>query len=280
MSRCTSHARLLEAFVDGELSTERILEVENHIADCPVCLERVRLNHALKVSVREVVRGSTEVTESFERRVAAALAAERQRTELSALPKVTLLPWRAVLPMVAAAAVVLVWAASNQENREVSSYDQPLAMRAQTTDGVEALIDDFVRYHADDRPADVEEIPEPATMTGFQPELGLPVHVPRLDRYGASWEFGALVPVRSHHQRAALMRYRLGNRRVTVYVYDASKYPLRARLEPRVVGNVPVFVGERFGYSIAAAERHGVGYAAAADLDDTETAELVAAAFP
>ena len=36
----------------------------------------------------------------------------------------------------------------------------------------------------------------------------------------------------------------------------------------------PVHVGERRGYSIAAREQHGVGYAVAADTDD-ESAELV-----
>ena len=53
-------------------------------------------------------------------------------------------------------------------------------------------------------------------------------------------------------------------------------FPLRARLEPRVVRELPVYVGTRRGYSIAATEQRGVGYAAAGDLDDEETAELVA----
>ena len=52
--------------------------------------------------------------------------------------------------------------------------------------------------------------------------------------------------------------------------------PLRARLEPRVVRDMAVYVGTRRGYSIAAAEQRGVGYAAATDLDDAETAELIA----
>jgi hypothetical protein len=89
-----------------------------------------------------------------------------------------------------------------------------------------------------------------------------------------------MIPVSDHKNRAALMRYRLGNRRITVYLYDASKYPLRSRLEPQVVRNRSVFVGQRQGYSIAAAEQKHVGVAATTDLDGYETAELVAAAFP
>jgi hypothetical protein len=41
-----------------------------------------------------------------------------------------------------------------------------------------------------------------------------------------------------------------------------------------------VYVGHRSGYTIAAAEKRNVGVAAAADLDDYETAELVASVFP
>jgi len=43
-----------------------------------------------------------------------------------------------------------------------------------------------------------------------------------------------------------------------------------------VVRNLPVYVGSRRGYSIAALEKRGVGYAVATDLDDRESAELVA----
>jgi hypothetical protein len=67
--------------------------------------------------------------------------------------------------------------------------------------------------------------------------------------------------------------------RVTLYIYDASRFPLRASLEPRIVRDVPVFVGTRRGYSIAAAEQRGLGYAVATDLNDAQSAELVAASF-
>jgi len=80
-------------------------------------------------------------------------------------------------------------------------------------------------------------------------------------------------------ERAALFRYRLANRPVTVYVYDARRVPLRAVLEPRVVHNQAVHVGERRGYSIAALERRGVGYAVATDMDGDESAEIVATAY-
>jgi hypothetical protein len=48
------------------------------------------------------------------------------------------------------------------------------------------------------------------------------------------------------------------------------------QLEPRVIGNRAVFVGVHHGYSIAAVEQRGVGYVIATDLDDRESAEMLA----
>ena len=112
--------------------------------------------------------------------------------------------------------------------------------------------------------------------TVAEPEVGIPIKVPSLHEYGADWEGGGLMAV-ARNPQAASLRYRLRDHRITVYIYDSSRYPLRARLEPRVVGDVPVYVGRRRGYSIAAAERRGIGYAMASDLDDAESAEIVAA---
>jgi hypothetical protein len=49
-------------------------------------------------------------------------------------------------------------------------------------------------------------------------------------------------------------------------------------LQQRLVRERPVYVGKRGGYSIAAAERSGIGYALATDLDDVASANLVLAA--
>jgi hypothetical protein len=79
------------------------------------------------------------------------------------------------------------------------------------------------------------------------------------------------------NQRAASFQYRLGGHRMTLYVYDSSRFPMAKRLQQRLVGAEPVYVGVRRGYSIGATTEHrGVGYALASDLSDAETAELVA----
>jgi len=136
---------------------------------------------------------------------------------------------------------------------------------------VDRLLDELVTYHARETEPEVREL---ALFRQREPEVGLPLRIPTFQEYGARWEGGSVVPLET--QRAASLRYRIGSHRFTIYVYDSNRFPLRARLEPRVVRDQPVYVGTRRGYSIAAAEQRGVGYAAATDLDDLETAELVA----
>ena len=97
---CRRMSPLLEPFVDGELEPEKVLEVEQHVAECRVCAERVRLNDALRASTRRAVRAAAPVSVEFEQRILAAFSAERERqaaqqnTERDSRSK--MLSWRGV----------------------------------------------------------------------------------------------------------------------------------------------------------------------------------------
>lgn len=277
---CRSVSPLLEAFVDGELPTDRVLEIEQHLLDCGPCGERLRLANALRTSIQRAAMADARPSAGFEARLRAAMAAEGERQAREQAPQHgKVLPWRTIVPLATAAAVSLVWAgASNDATRSQRAESQP--RRTHTADivtsvnGVDQLIEEFVEHHM--RPS-TPEVTEPSLVQHFEPQVGVPVRLPSLQQYGARWEGGSVVPAPDHSQRAASLQYRVGGHRVTLYVYNASRYPLRARLEPRVVRNMPVYVGNRHGYSIAAVESRGVGYAVATDLDDRESAELAAA---
>jgi anti-sigma factor RsiW len=304
MSACRRAAPLLESFVDGELPADKVLEAEQHMLECNCCRERVRLTHALQVSTRRAVRADAQPSEEFQARLLRALAAERAqegqaaaaRSEQERRARSKPLPWRTIVPVAAAAGFTLAFAASKEssdllpgdgmERRPLTGAGMTsLAEAMPVTASVDRLLEELVEHHATSAAPDVTE---PAEVRYLEPEVGVPLQLPSLNQYGARWEGASVVPIRHappvlvasqapRNLRAASLRYRLGAHRVTLYVYDSSRFPLRATLEPSVVRNMPVYVGSRRGYSIAAVERRGLGWAVATDLGDRESAELVAA---
>lgn len=275
-TQCRHFMPLLEPLRDGELSPVQVVEVEAHLAECERCTERLRLSEAMRASLKQVVRAEASVTDAFQERIRLALAAEREREERleQDLPHVRMLSWRSIMPIAAAAAVVMVWAAS-ANNRPSDVAAGASMYQSSAPASVEKLLEDLVKNH---ERASVPQFTEPTLLPQLEPEVGVPVTLPNFKQYGARWEGVSVVPV--SNQRAASLRYRIAGHKLTVYVYDASRFPVRSTLQQRVVRDEPVYVGSRHGVSIAATERrNGVGYAIATDLNKDESAELVASIY-
>jgi anti-sigma factor RsiW len=168
----------------------------------------------------------------------------------------------------------MVWAAS-ANNGQTDVAVHRASMEALSPSSVEKLLEDLVANH---QRASGPQFIEPGVLPQLEPEVGVPVKAPNFKPFGARWEGGSVVPVSNQH--AASLRYRIAGHRLTVYVYDASRMPVRTTLEQRMVRDEPVYVGSRHGVSIAATERNnGVGYAVATDLNNDESAELVASIY-
>ena len=274
---CRHFVALLEPFRDGELSLVDVVEVEAHLDECERCAERLRLGEAMRVSLKQFVRQDAQVSDAFDLRIAQALAAEREREERLESPGEAhgrMLSWRGIVPIAAAAAVVMVWAAS-ANNRAVDGAHVAKGDVASPPASVEKLIEDLVANH---QRSTGPQFTEQTLLPQLEPEVGVPVRAPNFKQYGARWEGVSLVPV--SNQRAASLRYRIAGHKLTVYIYDASRVPVRSTLQQRVVRDEPVYVGSRHGVSIAATERsNGVGYAIATDLNKDESAELVASIY-
>lgn len=274
-SSCRQISPLLEAFGDEELAADKLLEVEQHLVDCDTCGERIRLNHAMHLSVRSAVRAAAPVMPGFEERIAAALRAEASREEVVDIAvereaqHSRMLSWRSVVPMAAAAALTLVWAASTSKQQVQSGATTTAHLST-----ADQLLEELVDHHMNARGP---RVTEPALLSQLEPEVGVPLNLPSLKAYGARWEGANVVPVSNLH--AASLRYNMGGRHVTLYVYNSTRVPIESRLKARTVRNEPVYVGTRRGVSIAAAEHRGVGYALASDFSDDESAELVAAVY-
>jgi len=274
---CRHFVALLEPFRDGELSPADVVEVEAHLDECARCAERLRLGEALRGSLKQFVRADAVVTEAFQLRIAQALSAEREREERLATPAevhARMLSWRGIVPIAAAAAVVMVWAAS-ANNRAIDGAHVAKGDVASTPASVEKLLEELVANH---QRSTGPQFTEQTLLPQLEPEVGVPVRAPNFKQYGARWEGVSVVPV--SNQRAASLRYRIAGHKLTVYIYDASRVPVRSTLQQRVVRDEPVYVGSRHGVSIAATERsNGVGYAIATDLNKDESAELVASIY-
>jgi anti-sigma factor RsiW len=143
--------------------------------------------------------------------------------------------------------------------------------------GLDGIVDDLVSLHAQPLPP---EVTQPDEVRRFDPFVGVPVEPPKLQRFGAKWEGGRMLPLRD--SRAAVLQYSMaGGHRISVYVYDPRRVRAESStLKQRVIRDTPIYVGNIRGYNVAATERRGVGYAVATDLDEPENIELIAASAP
>jgi anti-sigma factor RsiW len=273
---CRAVGRFVESFLDGELDPSQVLEVEKHTQTCGTCRERVALDGAIRAEVKGVVTRA-KPSANFRARVADSMTAQRWAAESASSPGV-LSTWGAWVVGAAAAVAAVVGFQGRTRNQETDSSATVRQASVAAPVGLDAMIDQFVDWHARPLPP---EITNPQDLPGFEPYVGVPVHPPALARIGARLLGGRILPVQQQHV-AAMLQYTLdGGHRISVYVYDPRRLETPpSRLRTKVIGTEPVYVGRVRGWSIAAAERRGVGYAVASDLDDDESAELALAAAP
>ena len=168
-------------------------------------------------------------------------------------------------------------------------------LAAQVPDGrttIDAVLDDLVAEHMNPLPP--EENNE-KRLSRFERSVGVAMRPPTFRKYDARFRGARLLPIRGA-QRTAMLTYELpGGERVTVYLWNPQAVPIGAtRLQPRmmreareargsadpVAEKAPIYVGEARGYSVAACERRGVGYALATQRDPDESVRMVAASLP
>jgi anti-sigma factor RsiW len=272
MSGCRQFVTLLDAYADGELEPEHVLEIEAHLADCGGCSSRLQLEHATRKSLRRQVYAEAEPSAAFRERMLASLQAEAERQAVAQLDPAKrggMLSWSSIVPLAAAAAIALFWSRTVEKPQHAGGTTPNASMAS--TMSFDQVLDELVDRHID---RSSPEVTEPSLLDGMEPEVGVPVHFPSLAQYGARWQGGKIVPIRN--QRAASLRFLVDGHRMTVYVYNSERFPVGTSLKRRVVRNEPVYTGWKRGFSIATTDRHGVGYAVATDLGEEEGAEIVA----
>jgi len=296
LQNCADVAPLLDTFADGELSAELTLAIEQHLNHCAHCNTVVERASSLKKHLRAAVYDQSAVSPEFMARIQGTLATEARALDtqerlkrLGIHPSSTLswgpLSWRTILPFVAAACALL-WVNMKRTQVPTVATGPAKVHEASAMDpaALDEVLDELIDYHST---PPVSQLTEPALVPALERDVGVRVHLPSFEgsRWAANkepnslgvpqWQSASVVPV--HNQRAAYLRYKVGAHWVTLYVYNSGRFPVHRKLEQRVVRDLPVYVGERRGYSIAARERKGIGYAVATDFSDSDSAELVAA---
>jgi anti-sigma factor RsiW len=299
---------LLGAHLDGQLDPIKTLEVEDHLASCETCRERLALDRALRGSLKRAV--NTQVPADMRARILHAMAGEARRQsrpdvgsesaheasldasaastsvtpaterDLAASPTKPLMlrRWRTLLPVASAAALVVAWGAAARQPL-LSGMPDTMVPAGLSDD----LLRDFVAQHSRPVPPEQED---PKEVRQFERYVGVPIHVrqqiPQNGGVSARFVGARLVPVHGG-ERAMMLQYVMqqtngGVQRVSLFVYDPRRVQIGgANLAPRAIGTSEVRVGETDGYSVAITQRGGVGYTMASDLDQESSAHFVAA---
>lgn len=269
---CALFSAQISSYLDGELDPGHIVDMEAHALRCSACAERIQFLQMMRASIKRT--SNKRAPEVFRARIEAAMIAEKTRVreaDQEAFGGAKLVSWKYAAALAAAATVVLsVAAAKNHE--DVSAAGTARAAAVESSMGFDSLLDELVALHANPLPP---ETTNPEELTRFDPLVGVPVRRPAFQPLGANFKGARVHAMRE--RRAALLQYTMeGNHRMTVYVFDPRAVVMQAtKLQPRVVRERPVYVGKLRGYSVAAAEKGGVGYALATDLDGDRSAQLV-----
>jgi anti-sigma factor (TIGR02949 family) len=276
-STCKDLERALDAYVDGELDASHVLVIDAHLTACTPCSERVGLGRAVKRAIRVEARAEA-VPASLRARIERSAAAMRPVEHHRAPPS-----WRSALPWAAAAAVAIAAGGSIRSYRSAPANNNNDLATASFGSARAQILDDFAVQHA--RPLPPEEV-DPVRITKvFSPIVGVPVHPIRFSDVPmkASWSFaGARLMAFRDEPTATLYYENVGGTRVTVFVFDPNRISVRSSccLAPRTVRKNgeerTVLVGHAKGYSLAVAERDGVGYALSGDLAEPEMVGLAA----
>jgi hypothetical protein len=282
---CALFARVAGPYVDGELDPAHAAGVEVHVLACPECSERVALARAVRKSLKRTAGTSTpRASEALCRRIKIAIAKaaattgvakdgdedEPEKGRAGALPRKSAMAAAALVGFLFAMGAARVRWGDTHGAAGANDNAEPVVASASVT--LDKVFDDIIALH---RRPPRPETTNPDDVIRFDVDVGVPVRKPALTTFDAKFMGARLYATQK--ARAVHLQYLVKkNHRVSLYVFDPSVIRMTdaAGLRRRAEGELAVFVGERDGYSIAAAERSGVGIALATDLDSDQSVLL------
>jgi anti-sigma factor RsiW len=278
---CHRISSMVSPLVDGALDNASTIEVEEHVAACANCQERLTFAQAMKTSVKRGAHVSVP-SDARARMLRAMQAAAKESVETDK----AVTAGESALAVVETAPLVVDTEESNvrtisRGRRTMRAAGWTLAIAASVAFFIVPKIQrnrahtptlaDIMAEHSRPLPP---ESSDPKAVRQFERYVGVPVRPMRFAQ--ARFMGGRVLPVQ--HERAAMMQYEVDRggqpQRVSMFIYDPARIRVESSdFEPRAVGSSEVRVGRANGYSVAVTEREGVGYLVASDLDGDTSAE-------
>jgi anti-sigma factor (TIGR02949 family) len=268
---CRFVQKHLGAFVDGELDPATQVEFDRHIAVCVGCQERRAFEESMRRQVRSAL-GGARAPASLRGRIGAALDAAPEPEPSTEDrggpgPLIRLLPLRLrhAVPLALAAGLLMAF---------LGDLPGGAAGSLNASTGVTPVLEDVVRLHSSELPADVRGEEPQQVARYFRNKVGFAVRPAEFDRSDVKLLGGRVSSVRQ--RRAAALYYDVHGRRVTVVVFDdplpvAPERALRVRF-----GGRELMYQQVGGYVVPVRRYAGLNYAFTGDLDRETMLRLAA----
>ncbi len=289
---CTLFHGMANAYVDGELLCQEQAELLDHLQHCIHCREYVAWLRAMRESLKKTATArAPKASTDLHRK--AMLAIQKNRLPPRREPKqFDQMIGKPALALATAAGFLAAMAADTPRWRHhgaevakantlpTTSFEkaiEDISSAMNLKPNLDSLLDDLVELH--------RKPPRPETtdfnvLARFDTEVGIPIRKPALPSMDAHFEGGRLYA--TQRARAVQFQYRVASKhRFSLYMLDPQvlRSAISAGLLAEYHNETPVYVGHRHGFSVAAAERNGVGIAVAGDLNEDETTRVVLTAL-
>jgi anti-sigma factor RsiW len=238
-----------------------MLDFERHIEACASCQERVEFERTYRDLIESSLGSATAPVHLADR-----VRITLDRVDASRVPggRLAKLPMRQVVPLAAAAAVLL------SIGGVVGGVPDGLVQEASAT----PIFEDVVRLHSAGLPADVQaQAPQQVTRY-FRGKVEFPVRPAVFDRHDVHLLGGRLSNVRE--RRAAAVYYDVRGSRVTLVVFEAPELSHDA-FRMRFHGQ-DLYYRDVNGYPVPVRQYHGLNYAFTGDLGREQIMQLAASA--
>lgn len=269
MSDCRFVDRHAGTLLDGELDPASIIAMERHLDVCAPCQERLAFERRSRSMTRESL-GDVRAPDAFKARLAAAIAdaPEPVPGAIITSPRFGFIGYGGVA---AVAAAMLLFA-----GKGIGSGVTAAGVASDSAAGpVRPLIEDVVRLHSNELPADVTADSVQQVPAFFRGRVAFPVRPAQFEQRDVHFVGARYANVAAHG--AVALYYDVGGQRMTVVVYeappDASEGVRRVRM-----GRHEMLYHDVHGHAVPVVNRGDLQYAFTGDLDRDQLLRLAAAA--